>query len=285
MRLDIVHPQFNTVSGAFDDLRDYLHHSVLSCGVESTVYRDSWPADGIPLFLGYSQLPAAVELKPCIIYQTEVINDTADGHVSGKAAALAMLRKATAVWDFDADNVAALAAEGIRAQHVPVGYHPAMQRYEQAAVKDIDFFFYGCINKRRARIFEKLAGYGKRVEVRGVQNGLYGKERDALIAHTKVLPYPYFYDTGHVFGAVRPGYLLNNGSLVVVEDSESLRRVWPDHPVQAEPYDELVGALMDTVDRSAVERSNMADEGAHWWQARPMAPHVERAIRSTPCLS
>jgi len=288
MRLDIVHPHLGPESRAFDDWHDFLYYSLRANGIDCDIHQDSWPAEGVPLFLGYSQLPDDTKLKPCIIVQTEVIADGAVfGHTGTRDAALEILRRAEAVWDFDEGNIEQLKALDINAVHVPLGYVPEMRRYEQAAVKDIDFLFYGSRNERRDRILCELESYGKNVVCDLVPQGPYGPQRDAMIARAKVMPYMYFYEAheGHLFGTLRPGYLLNNGSLTVVEDCESYRRAWPDAPLLVADYEDLVTVLMEAVEFHEDDRAAMAHACAEWWQGRPMAPTVARAVKETACLS
>lgn len=87
------------------------------------------------------------------------------------------------MWDYSAANVARLAALGVAALHVPIGYHPVLARIERAA-EDLDVLFYGSLNERREAVLDGL-------EARGLQVasvfGVYGAERDALIARAKLV--------------------------------------------------------------------------------------------------
>jgi hypothetical protein len=66
-------------------------------------------------------------------------------------------RAALMVWDFSPANIALLAARGVRALHVPLGYAPTLARPLPAVgAKDVDVLFIGTLNARR---LHALAGF------------------------------------------------------------------------------------------------------------------------------
>src|SRR5580658_4511667 len=68
--------------------------------------------------------------------------------------------------------------------HVPLGYVPELRRIQASKVQNIDVLFYGSLNERRSRILQALKDSGVKVHS---AFGVYGKERDALIARSKIV--------------------------------------------------------------------------------------------------
>ena len=99
--------------------------------------------------------------------------------------------------------------------HVPIGYMPQLTRIPKANPQDIDVLFYGSMNERRAKVIKDLRRGGLYV---ASPFGVYGKERDALIARSKVVLNMHYYEPG-VFEAVRVSYLWANKKCVVWENS------------------------------------------------------------------
>lgn len=119
-------------------------------------------------------------------------------------------------WDFDAANAAKYGAK-----HVPIGYHPSMERFERATVLDIDVVFAGAINERRARVLDGLRERG--LNVVHVPAETYGAERDALLARAKLALNMQFYVDG-AWPALRVAHLLANRVPVL---SELHPDAWP----------------------------------------------------------
>ncbi len=135
------------------------------------------------------------------------------------------------LWDFSASNAAKYGAT-----HVPVGYHPSMERFKRVDKPDIDVVFTGCVNPRRAKVLNALEMLGLRVVV--VPPGTsYGVERDTVLARAKVAISMLFYEDG-VFPALRVAHLVANGVPVVSE-------LCPEHWdfVPATPYLHIVDAV------------------------------------------
>lgn len=121
------------------------------------------------------------------------------------------------VWDYDTGNVAAWAALGVAAKHAPLGYAPSMTRFQMRpeAECDIDVLLYGWMNDRRREVATQLKGRG--LNVVAVQ-GVYGQERDALIARSKVVLNVHYYGDRSRPEMPRLAHLLANGCCVVSEE-------------------------------------------------------------------
>src|SRR6185437_6664352 len=95
------------------------------------------------------------------------------------------------VWDYSRQNIEQFRHRGIEvAAHVPLGYMPQLTRIP-VAEEDIDVLFVGSTNERRLAVIEALRTRGIRAEWRF---GLYGAERDRLIARAKIMLNMHFYE-------------------------------------------------------------------------------------------
>lgn len=105
------------------------------------------------------------------------------------------------VWDFSARNVTAFrhhrqTVAGKVVLHVPVGYHPTMERFAKVPSSECayDVAFCGAMNVRRYTILSALQRAGLRVLV--VPHHLYGLERDRLLAQSRLALGILFYPDG-----------------------------------------------------------------------------------------
>lgn len=135
------------------------------------------------------------------------------------------------VWDFSERNAAQY-----KATHVPIGYHPSMERFERAPTKDIDVVFSGCLNERRMAVLQGLADRGLDVAV--LPPGVYGKKRDDVLARARLALNMLYYEDG-VFPALRVAHLVANRVPVL---SEACPEGWSFVPTCA--YGEMVDAAV-----------------------------------------
>jgi hypothetical protein len=107
--------------------------------------------------------------------------------------------------------------------------------------------FYGSINERRWHIIQSLKAHGVRTET---VFGVYGNERDKLIARSKILLNVHFYEA-KVFEVVRVSYLLANQRFVISERGANLLEedTFSGGVVFAD-YNDLVKTCLDFLSRS-----------------------------------
>jgi hypothetical protein len=143
------------------------------------------------------------------------------------------------VWDFSERNIERLRGIAPRVFHLPVGVVPEMTRINPAATQDIDVLFYGSLTDRRKAALRAITDTGLRVRA---EFGLYGAERDALIARSKLVLNLHKH-AAQIFEIVRVSYLLANRVAVVSEVSEDTE-IPPDlaAAVCGVPYDRLAQA-------------------------------------------
>ena len=165
--------------------------------------------------------PADQQIKDAIIYNSEQLAAirTPQAFMQNYAQ-----YRNHVIWDYSEANIAAMRRLGItRAVHCPLGYvgeeHsslflPARPRVPFVEEQDIDVLFYGSIRGPRREILDAL----DKVEGLRVARlfNIYGDQRDAYIARSKVVLNLHFYPHG-VFEIFRVSYLLENRKCVVTE--------------------------------------------------------------------
>jgi SAM-dependent methyltransferase len=133
---------------------------------------------------------------------------------------------------------------------------PTLTRIAPAARQDVDVLFYGVVNERRRAILDALAAAGLVVKA---LPGIYGAERDAWIARSKLVLNVHYYDD-KVHELVRTSYLLANRKAVVSEcDDDTEIDADVREALVAVAYDKLVEACValarDDARRHAIEQA------------------------------
>src|SRR5665213_244693 len=188
---------------AFDAVAMTLQKSITDLGFECGIdhraekYVKRW--EGI--ILGAHLLQG--DVSGCIIYNLEQI--TPESSLVSEHY-LSLLRK-NKVWDYSKRNIVELKKLGVDAVHMPIGYHPCLERIG-VAEENVDCLFYGSVNDRRKEVLDS-------VEAR-VVFGVYGVALDREIASAKVVLNCHFYET-QLFEIVRCSYLLANKKFILSE--------------------------------------------------------------------
>ena len=177
------------------------------------------------------------------------------------------------VWDYSAQNVAALAAMGVREPlHVPLGHAAALERIAPTA-EDIDVLFYGAYNERRLALLERLSRAGWKV-VRS--NGVYGAERDAVVARSRIVLNVHFYEQSRL-EVPRCFYLMANGRFVLSETSPDAEDTGLAGGMAFASYAHLEEACVRYLERPA-ERAAIAAAGRDLLRSRPQSALLAPAV-------
>lgn len=212
VHLVLIKPEGYLHSEAFRELAETLHHGFESLGIPVGFAENTFDNQALNLVLGWHLLDEALPLPAAtILYNLEQM----DERNRELRLRLVGLSDRAEIWDYSRRNIEILLAGGFSGplHHVPIGYAPEMTRIKPAPVQDIDVLFYGSVNPRRAAILQDLERRGAKVHA---AFGVYGKERDALIARSKIVLNMHFYES-NIFEMVRVSYLLANRKMVVAE--------------------------------------------------------------------
>ena len=199
-------------TAAFDELIELLAYSLQDLGHTVTRGTNRLPEDWINIVFGMHLVDAtALELPAnSILFNTEQVADDASAWVSR----VVELARSYEVWDYSEKNIAKLQSQGAkRVRLFQIGFHPRLARIPHDVPRDIDVLFYGSFNPRRQAVLDQLrqAGCGVKAVF-----GVYGAERDALIARSKLVLNLHFYQS-KIFEVVRVFYLMTNARAVVAE--------------------------------------------------------------------
>ncbi|HEX8955850.1 MAG TPA: hypothetical protein VF798_06230, partial [Burkholderiaceae bacterium] len=215
VRIAIVAPEGYAHSHAFDEFGETLLHGFRALGYKADLARNAYLRHGFNVVLGANLLTvesAALLPRHTVIYNLEQIYPGSPWLKGPLAELFARFE----VWDYSRRNVTAIAAlvPQARVRFAPVGHMPQLCRIApEPQGEDIDVLFYGSLNDRRRRVLDGLRRRGVNVEA---VFGVYGAERDALIARAKLVLNLRLYDSD-IFEIVRVSYLLGNGKAVVSE--------------------------------------------------------------------
>lgn len=213
----IVSPKGYEHSRAFEEVAQGLSFAFAELGGFAPIVRDpsEW-AGRVPIVLGANlfRFTGTPELPPgSIIYNLEQALGEGDWFTGPYRS---LLRRHP-VLDYSPTNLAALRRRGLpHARLLELGYSPVWTRIQHAETKNIDVAFFGALSDRRTAILYEIDAHGLVVIGKG---GIYGEERDHILARSKIALNIHYYDNS-VFEIVRVSYLLANRLCVVSEGTE-----------------------------------------------------------------
>lgn len=275
-QITLIRPQGYLHTEAFREIAETLLFGLRRLGHAASIAENVVDRTATNLFLGAHLLqPQDAPLLPSgsIIYNLEQL-----GGAELQPAYYELARRLQ-VWDYDQRNIDKWKNLGCARVpvHVPIGYVPEMTRISPAPAQDIDVLFYGSLNERRHRILNALKDLG--IKVHAVF-GVYGRERDDLIARSKIVLNVHFYEA-KVFEIVRVSYLLANSKAVVTECSPgAATEAGLTDGVLALPYERLVEgcrALLQNDD----ERRRLQSRGFQWFSQRKESDILNNALQGT----
>ena len=234
---------------AFDELSQLIHYSLLEIGFDSIVQQNKAESDRRNIVLGFHLLDLKYlhQLPPnTILLNTEQIADQ-NGPWNNVIIHWA---KYFEMWDYSPLNISRFQDLGISdVRLLRIGYQKELEKIPKAITQDIDVLFYGSINERRQKILEELRD--SHLNVKSVF-GVYGDERDELIARSKVVLNLHYYHS-KIFEIVRIFYLLINSKAVVAEiGNGTFKDEICSAGVFAAGYNELTEACISLVKDSSL---------------------------------
>jgi len=278
-QITVIRPQGYLHTEAFRELAETLQAGLQSLGHTSRIEENLFDPGWTNLILGAHLLaPDLMQTIPqgSIIYNLE--------QLGGPLLKRAYYEIATCrqIWDYDLRNIEYWKQfNGAYAPvHVPIGYVPELSRITASSCQDIDILFYGSLNDRRNCILNSLRNAGVKVHT---AFGVYGKDRDDLIARAKIVLNIHFYES-KVFEIVRVSYLLANSKAVVTEcsgDTEMEKGL--SHAVLSLPYDRLVEGCRSLL-QNEPERQALEARGFQWFSKRKESDILSNALQQSTGL-
>lgn len=163
---------------------------------------------------------------------------------------------------------------------LPLFFTPALADIPPVT-EDIDVLFFGSMNERRKAIIDSL----KKQQINVVSLfGVYGKERDAYIARSKLVLNLHYYQPG-IFEEVRVAHLLANGKAVVAEiNADTFIEDDLRNAVAGASYGTLVDTCVHFL-RHDDERRALAVRGQQILQKRDPRKTLEEIRRWSAAIS
>jgi len=244
----------------FEDFARALSSALKALGHEVIPPTDPKPGrliifGGNNLIDEHGQMP-----KDSIIYNTEQLAAVAD-----PSYFLRNFRQYRdfMIWDYSKSNISALHKLGLKNTiFCPVGYISSMTQIKPAADQDIDVLHYGSVGKSpRKEILDAL----DKTDLKVVRLfNVYGEERDAVIARSKIVLNLHYYPGG-IFEIFRVSHLLANRKCVVSEDGgsdlllESLAKCTTAYVSRDKIIDTCRELIADTSKRKGLEEKGFSE--------------------------
>ena len=212
----IISPLGYPHSGAFTELAELIAYSLEDLGYRSSISMNECYVDSRNIIIGAHLLDIAhiKEIKSrfssTVVLNTEQLTNL---HTQWSSTLSAWISNFE-TWDYSHANMNFLKTQGVtNIKFLGIGYHPKLNRIKKLQIHDIDVLFYGSVNDRRQKIINELKYYGSKVVT---VFGVYGDERDKLIARSKIILNIHRYDH-KIYEIVRVFYLMSNSKAIVSE--------------------------------------------------------------------
>ncbi len=288
-RIVIVRPPGYAHADAFVEVAETLEAGLRALGIPVARVENEVAPGAFNILLGWHLLAeeaAAALPEGTVLYNLEQM----DERNRELRERIVRLGRRHTVWDYSPRNAEILREAGLAQEPgmLPIGYAPLLTRIPEAPREDIDVLFYGSINPRRLQILQDLQTAGLKVHQ---AFGVYGSERDALIARAKVVLNLHYYDSS-IFELVRVSYLLANRKAVVAECHTATEvEAFLREGLFLAPYEGLVQACLDAIADEPARRAvaqrgyeRMADRSITPL-LRPLLPPELRPSRPAPEVS
>ncbi|WP_292975327.1 glycosyltransferase [Mycobacterium sp.] len=276
----VVSPPDYQHSEVFREIAEGFHYALSTLGYDSVLTNRLDMDDRRTIVLGPNLL-ATFDIAPPqnpILFNLEQVYFESAESVWMTPKLLDLFRRFP-VWDYSQSNIDRLTALDVPdITHVPIGYVPELTRISPGH-EDIDVLFYGSnSDPRRRAVLDGLRSRG--LDVKELF-GVYGAERDAWIARSKVVINIHLsYYKAQVFEIARVSYLLANRRVVVSErgsDSAETRDL--EAGIAFAEYDELVDRCVQLCgDESA--RRELGERGYKAFSARSQVDIFRRVLAS-----
>ncbi len=189
---------------------EYCHHQIKRSGHESILTKNRLIPDGINIIFGAHIEPDKHrELPPnVVIFNTEQLPENSIWVNESYTNLLVN----NFVWDYSKTNYDVIPHNNKAL--IGFFYDNGLRRIEIEQEKKWDLIFYGSVNERRKLILDRLTSRGLRINT---VFGVYGPERDQLIAQSRAVLNLHFYDS-QILQQIRLFYPLINQIPVISEN-------------------------------------------------------------------
>lgn len=266
----VIKPEGYIHSECFREIAETLQFGLRSLGHEARILDNLVDPSATNIILGAHLLePHEEKMLPqgSIIYNLEQLG------AASLSANYYGLAQRFQIWDYSPLNIAKWNESGCLFPPllVEVGYVPELRRIVSLPKQDIDVLFYGSMNEHRLNVLRRLREAD--VKVHAVF-GVYGRERDELIARSKIVLNVHCLET-QLFEIARVSYLLANSKAVVSEPSPDMGGYCD--AVALFPYKEIVDGCLDLL-RNDEKRRQLELRGFEYFSGRGAAQILAQAL-------
>lgn len=220
IHIAVMQPASYIYSLAFIDHARYFRHQFRRLGAQVTIGKNRLREDAVNFVFGaHLGFPAdGAQRHACVFVNLEQLGE---GGAAVSPAYLQLLA-GSAVVDYDADNVAAYAANPADVPIVPFLHAPYLHDAAPIplAERPIDLLFFGSVNERRQAFLQHAEASGATVAC--FDHALFVDERDDYIRRAKAVINCHFYDTSR-FEQARVFQCLSLGTPVISERTPRTR--------------------------------------------------------------
>lgn len=246
---------------AYRDIADSVLWGIQALGHRATYAQNSIRHGAVNIVMGAQMLvPEQLDEVPAnsVIYNFEQL---ARVPLEKIRAVLHAVARRFRVWDYCDANLERWQALGCASpRYVKLGWAPVLERIAKPERQDIEVLMYAFPGVERLQAFQALCEAGIRTVF---VCGLYGEDRDGLIARAKVVLNACFFTPSRIFEVARVTYLLANAK-AVVSDLQADTIIEPDlraAVVAATPQtlaQDCIALLEDDARRAALEEQGRA---------------------------
>lgn len=268
--ISIIRPKGYLHSEAFREVAETLLYGLRRLGHQVAILENVVDPQATNIILGahllaeqeYRSLPSG-----SIIYNLEQLGSE---HLSEAYYRLAEQYK---IWDYSPINIERWKAQtcAFSPQLVEIGYVPELSRIASNMEQDIDVLFYGSLNEKRIAVLRQLEQAGVRVHA---VFGVYGKQRDDLIARSKIVLNLHCYEA-KLFEIVRVSYLLANSKAIVSEMAPDIGEF--QNAVAVFPYEKIVEGCLALL-KDEERRKKLEKQGFHFFSQWDAVQILERSL-------
>jgi len=273
--ITIVRPKDYIHSDCFFEIAESLQYGLRGLGHSTVIVENTVNPATTNIILGAHLLTQhSIDALPSgtIIYNLEQLGN------QGIAETFYCAADKCQIWDYSPLNIAKWNERHclMTPLLVEIGYAPELTKIVSVPEPDIDVLFYGSLNDHRRNILEHLEKAGIRVHA---VFGVYGRERDRLIARSKIVLNLHYYPT-NLFERVRVSFLLANSKAVVSEPSPDIGDF--REAIAVFPTEEIVdGCIRLLKDEPA--RKKLEAKGFEFFSQRNVSQILSRVLpRSGP---
>jgi hypothetical protein len=265
----------------YSEVIEVIAWGLRALGYEATVRLNVLSKQEVNIVFGAHLLPPNVLANlpsNTIIYNLEQIYGRPIETLRRSAIGAAVCNKFQ-VWDYSTQNISVWEqiTPRVPAIHVPIGWAPVLSRIKKPARPDIDVLFYGVPGNERLEVFKNICDTGKSCVF---VCGLYGQDRDSLIARSKIVLNINLYAQAKIFEIVRVSFLLANAKAVVADFSEGTH-------VEEDVLSAVHFSSLDSIAASCVQlladdkrREQLEQDGLKAIQKRDIRIYLKSALQA-----